>query len=307
MLSACGRKGCATSSRIYVYLRPTTFTFYDLRAMFSFSSSQSPGSSPTSGKTTSFVFDNTPSGVLFASPNKTSSLSSFSRLSPYQKQGLGYLAFPPNPPPSPLPPSNNAAEEAETKAKAVAEAAAREQYEAQLKREAAARQARLDAERAEARRGEEAWVRMGGMLLNAEGRRDPVRTKAMKEDIQLRDVEEALNARWGAYEAAWQSLLSASTVKPQLRFSDIPWPVYPPPATPADVTMKKVESFLMDPLTVRGTTVTRKERIRSSLLRWHPDKLTKILANVVEEDVKDVEEAVSIVIRRLHDMNSRGK
>jgi len=42
--------------------------------------------------------------------------------------------------------------------------------------------------------------------------------------------------------------------------------------------------------------VTRNERVRSSLLRWHPDKMTGVLGRVVKEDVEAVVEGISVVM-----------
>ncbi|KAK0473755.1 hypothetical protein IW261DRAFT_1503274 [Armillaria novae-zelandiae] len=180
-----------------------------------------------------------------------------------------------------------------------------------LKQQAESRRA---AERTEALRGEENWVRNGGLLRDADGNRDYARTNAIREELKLRDLEESLVNRWNAYETAWQVLVSSGS---PLRFSDIPWPVTavsssplakdssPTPLRLDDITMSKIEDLFLGDLRVRGCTVTRKERIRNSLLRWHPDKMTAILSRVVQEDISDVENGVGIVVRCLHHLNSK--
>ncbi|KAK0439336.1 hypothetical protein EV421DRAFT_1820291 [Armillaria borealis] len=169
-----------------------------------------------------------------------------------------------------------------------------------LKRQAELRRA---AEKAEALRGEENWVRNGGLLRDADGNRDYARTNAIREELKLRDLEESLVNRWNAYEKAWQDLVSSNS---PLRFSDIPWPVTAIVFFPiSDITMAKVEDVLLGDLRVRGCVVTRKERIRNSLLRWHPDKMTAILSRVVQEDIGDVENGIGIVVRCLHHLNSK--
>ncbi|KAK0192408.1 hypothetical protein F5146DRAFT_1039696 [Armillaria mellea] len=180
-----------------------------------------------------------------------------------------------------------------------------------LKRQAELRRA---AEKTEALRGEENWVRNGGLLRDADGNRDYARTNAIREELRLRDLEESLVNRWNTYEKAWQDLVSSNS---PLRFSDIPWPVTavsssplatdpsPTPLKLDDITMAKVEDLFLGDLIVRGCTVTRKERIRNSLLRWHPDKMTAILSRVVQEDIGDVENGIGIVVRCLHHLNSK--
>lgn len=180
-----------------------------------------------------------------------------------------------------------------------------------LKREA---ELRRTAEKAEALCGEENWVRNGGLLRDADGNRDYARTNAMREELKLRDLEESLVNRWNAYENGWQDLVSSNS---PLRFSDIPWPIAvvscpqsskdlgPMAVKLGDMSMEEVEDLLLGDLTVRGCTVTRKERIRNSLLRWHPDKMTAILSRVMEEDISDVVEGIGIVVRCLHRLNSK--
>ncbi|KAK0203933.1 hypothetical protein DFS33DRAFT_845523 [Desarmillaria ectypa] len=253
-----------------------------------------------------------PTGALFSTTPKaessrqrpTTSLSS-------QQHRLGYFAFPEgatthaanllSPPPAPV-----VVEEETPHDEQISN-----EYLEGLKRQAELRRA---AEKAEALRGEENWVRNGGLLRDADGNRDYARTNAMREELKLRDLEESLVNRWNTYEKGWQDLLSSNS---PLRFSDIPWPVTvvssshlsedlgPMPLKLDDITMVKVEDFLLGDLRVRGCTITRKERIRNSLLRWHPDKMTAILSRVVQENIGDVEDGIGIVVRCLHHLNAK--
>ncbi|KAL0579710.1 hypothetical protein V5O48_002274 [Marasmius crinis-equi] len=186
------------------------------------------------------------------------------------------------------------------------------------------RAARISKETAEARRGEEEWVRNGGILRDANGNRDFKRTEELREELRLREVEKGLVERWAKYEARWKELMRkvnlASNDGP-ITFDDIPWPVSlhedkekktgakgkqkERKITIEDITTENIEEFILGSLRVRGSTVSRKERIRASLLRWHPDKLTGLLAKVSEDDREMVEDGIGIVVRVLHDINTK--
>ncbi|KAF8623937.1 hypothetical protein AX15_006103 [Amanita polypyramis BW_CC] len=72
--------------------------------------------------------------------------------------------------------------------------------------------------------------------------------------------------------------------------------------TPDQLSITLVQDFLLAPLSVRGCTTTPKARIRSSLLRWHPDKLGWLLEKVKVEDVEDVKRGVGVVVECLQRM-----
>ncbi|OCH87349.1 hypothetical protein OBBRIDRAFT_693456, partial [Obba rivulosa] len=145
-------------------------------------------------------------------------------------------------------------------------------------------------------RSEMEWVRAGGALRDARGRRDPVRTAALRCEIELQDREARLRARWEKYEAGWRAIQAEDE---GLAFADIPWPVDPPPADVADLVRARIAAFLLEPLTIRGNTVARRDRIRASLLRWHPDKVSLLLVRVRAEDAERVREGVYTVFRAL--------
>ncbi|KAJ3540842.1 hypothetical protein NMY22_g4136 [Coprinellus aureogranulatus] len=120
-----------------------------------------------------------------------------------------------------------------------------------------------------------------------------------------------------------------------LTFNDIPWPIsasfapppppiqdpkrlssfsfsstptapssspYPPPPEHilSQLTPDNIRSFLLETLTVRGTKVTPRERIRSSMLRWHPDKMGRVVERVRDEEERElVVRGVGEVVRAL--------
>ncbi|EMD34885.1 hypothetical protein CERSUDRAFT_97449 [Gelatoporia subvermispora B] len=194
-------------------------------------------------------------------------------------------------------------------------------WASRVEREAAARATRRERERAEALRSEIEWVRTGGALRDELGRRDPVRTAALRREIELKDKEDRLRARWDTYDLRWRAT-AHTNAKGQSRsaeceagvevedgredegmcFADIPWPVDPPPADVSDLTRVRIADFLLEPLTIRGNTVSRRDRIRASLLRWHPDKVSALLARVRTEDVERVKEGVYTVFHALREI-----
>ncbi|KAJ2912956.1 hypothetical protein MD484_g7451, partial [Candolleomyces efflorescens] len=213
-------------------------------------------------------------------------------------------------------------------------------YEAHRQHLAELRKQRLAREAEEARKGEEYWVSCGGVLRDEFGRRDMERTKAIREELKLREIEKRLTEMWEDHETRWKKLvlrtgpggksnppsphLSANSVSTQsktltivditpihyLSFDDIPWPVQLEEndarlnVTLQDLTRERIEEFLLKPLTVRGCTISRKERIRSSLLRWHPDKLSAIIKQTDPQQKEDVMEGIHAVIRCLHGLNT---
>ncbi|KAF9458179.1 hypothetical protein BDZ94DRAFT_1271442, partial [Collybia nuda] len=183
-------------------------------------------------------------------------------------------------------------------------------WEARLEREAEGRHQQLAREKCEARRGEEEWVRSGGILRDANGKRDMVKTQAVRDELKLREVEAQLVRKWETYERRWKELSAGGRgdTKATVTFQDIPWPVdieNRDTLELCDLSVKKVEDFLLGGLRVRGNQVTKKDRIRSSLLRWHPDKMTAMLARVVDEDVKIVKQGVSVVMMCLQELNAK--
>jgi hypothetical protein len=244
---------------------------------------------------------------------KTMGFSSPSPAKPYMRSAMGYFAFPPggSPPLSSGPASSESEPEKEQERQWKKEEAEREAaWAARLKRDAELRQQRLAQEEAEATHGEEEWVRSGGILRDSEGRRDMVKTQAVREELKLRDIEKALVDTWEGYEGRWKVLLASGRGKEvvaDLRFRDVPWPVDTGGEVVElrDLTVKGVEEFLLGGLRVRGCGVTKKERVRSSLLRWHPDKMTGVFARVVEEDIDMVKDGINVVICCLQMLNSK--
>ncbi|KAF7984431.1 hypothetical protein HWV62_14500 [Athelia sp. TMB] len=179
------------------------------------------------------------------------------------------------------------------------EEAITQEEEAEENRRKEERRKRREKESELASQGEFEWVRSGGVLRDAEGRRDKVRTEAIKAEIRLQEREKNLAKRWDAYESKWRTLLASNDA---VSFKDIPWPLPLPPTTVKELTFEDVSRFLLESLEARTNTVTRRERIRSSMLRWHPDKISSVLSRVIEEDRIAVREGLGMVMMALKRM-----
>jgi len=166
------------------------------------------------------------------------------------------------------------------------------------------RKQRQQQERHEAYLSELAWVRSGGVLRDARGRRDKVRTAWMQEEIRLQDEEKRIMDQWDAYETRWKALNAS---RGPVTWSDIPWPSTISPTSSSDLTHEAVSEFILSTFKVRGATGSRKERIRSSLLRWHPDKMSVLVSRVQEEERDEVREGINAVFRSLKQLQDEGK
>lgn len=127
-------------------------------------------------------------------------------------------------------------------------------------------------------------------------------------EIRERDQKErgrtqkAIADAWQRYENGWEALANSTT---PLCFADIPWLTKSLPKESADITPSAVVGLLLSPF--HSPKQTRKERIRSAQLRWHPDRFLRLIHRVKEEDRKAVEEGVGIIARCLNDLMSREK
>ncbi|KAH9926697.1 uncharacterized protein B0H18DRAFT_1005162 [Fomitopsis serialis] len=174
-----------------------------------------------------------------------------------------------------------------------------EAWQEKLRRDAQQREKRRAQERAEALIGEMDWVRSGGSLRDANGRLDKVRTEQLREEVRILDEDTRLTKLWDSYETRWRALLA--TTDP-VTFTHIPWPLPVFPKAVDELAPAAIEEFLLGPLRVRKNTVTKRERIRASLLRWHPDKISNLLSRVIDEDQAVVREGVHVVFRCLKAM-----
>jgi len=146
------------------------------------------------------------------------------------------------------------------------------------------------------------------------------RRARQREREEARRVCEIANA-WKSYETRWSELNQSWSQQQvggsaSLTFEKIPWPVAVSVADSSldgPRTRKALEEHLLRPQAIRefilspahSSGVSSKDRIRAALLRWHPDKLVRMLGMIVESDMDAVTDGVAIVVRCLNEMLER--
>ncbi|KAI9060446.1 hypothetical protein FKP32DRAFT_1022852 [Trametes sanguinea] len=181
-------------------------------------------------------------------------------------------------------------------------------------------QMRRQAER-KARQEREKAVREETRRLEREAEEERRKRKSARE--RLRAVE----ARQ-LYDARWKELLApatTATAEGTLRFADVPWPVMPASSSAKhgerggvlleDLTLEAISAFLLPPAQDAGGEESaeaakkdRKEKLRETMLRFHPDKFEgRIMRLIRAEDKELVKEAVGIVARTLNTLLNESK
>ncbi|KAI0079823.1 hypothetical protein K474DRAFT_471813 [Panus rudis PR-1116 ss-1] len=135
------------------------------------------------------------------------------------------------------------------------------------------------------------------------------------------------------YDLRWKDLLdtnrSQSKASAELSFDDIPWPIFPSSTSSStastlaftyhhdDFTLSAISEFLLPsqrdeeevgPVPASEEKKARKDKLRETMLRFHPDKFEgRILRRVKEKDRDKVREAVgkvAVAINSLMDADS---
>lgn len=120
-----------------------------------------------------------------------------------------------------------------------------------------------------------------------------VHEEARDRQAKLREMaDRAVVLSWKAYENGWSKISSTSD---RLTFRSIPWPTLNPPPNPSSITADSIAFFIFSPL--HSGSLSRKDRIKEALRRWHPDRFGRFLNKVIDEEKGDVEEGVGIVAR----------
>lgn len=135
-----------------------------------------------------------------------------------------------------------------------------------------------------------------------EEQREKERRKQRQERGRA-EREQAERVAWQDYEAKWNTLGSNESSDEELTFDTIPWPMITAPRTVEDIRPARITMFLLSPQHSVGQS--RKDRIRTALRRWHPDRFGRILARVRDEDKARVEEGAGIVVRCLNNLLER--
>lgn len=129
---------------------------------------------------------------------------------------------------------------------------------------------------------------------------EDARRRARHERERMRHA----NAR-DAYERHWIGLLGSKSKSADLGFGDIPWPVQGKSSNISQITAEAVSSFLFlpgdeghDEGHKAGSGRARKEELRGTILRFHPDKFEgRVIPRVKDEEKAAVREGANAVTR----------
>ncbi|KII92106.1 hypothetical protein PLICRDRAFT_76930, partial [Plicaturopsis crispa FD-325 SS-3] len=127
--------------------------------------------------------------------------------------------------------------------------------------------------------------------------------QARAQEHERREQERSdkvMSHAWKEHERRWAAIAAS---RDALTFATIPWPTASRPSGPNAITPAAIVMFLFS--TAHSEGQSRKDRIRSALLRWHPDRFRRLLGRVAEHDKAAVEEGVGIVARCLNDLMAR--
>ncbi|KAJ3481641.1 hypothetical protein NLI96_g7524 [Meripilus lineatus] len=162
-----------------------------------------------------------------------------------------------------------------------------------------AEQVRVQAERAARRKKEEA-IREETRRLQKAAEEERHRRRSEKHQLKRQTERES-------YEINWKVLLEASEGPlVSLSFDDIPWPSFDHTSSTRTLdaeflTAESVSTFLLFPPSLKGdqeATKSRKEILRETLLRFHPDKFeARVLKRVQGVDHDRVKDAAGKVVR----------
>ncbi|KAF7351142.1 hypothetical protein MSAN_01676700 [Mycena sanguinolenta] len=143
--------------------------------------------------------------------------------------------------------------------------------------------------------------------------------KKLEKEIRRADyAREEYNSRW---KALLEPPSDAENAQTPLRFSDIPWPIVSahrqkpdkkrssesqngPLVSLDDLTVDAIAAFLVpSTLSAEGETEKkqRKDKLRETFLRFHPDKFEgRLMSRVRESDQQRVRDAIGAVVRALN-------
>ncbi|KAH8083306.1 hypothetical protein BXZ70DRAFT_578829 [Cristinia sonorae] len=167
-------------------------------------------------------------------------------------------------------------------------------------------QARIAQEQAERQRA--ARERAERQRAEEEAERDRLRREKAEKDAQDRlrkereaqQVQASAEAWYKAYNAKWAMIQDTNSAVPPLLFSEIPWPLPTIVQSIADINYEAVKFFVFYPTRPGFEGAPNKKRVRSDMLKFHPDKFVNTtLPRVHPADREAVAEAGLLVSKIL--------
>lgn len=146
--------------------------------------------------------------------------------------------------------------------------------------------------------------------------------KAMEDERKKRRGEKEIR-RWKEaredYDKSWKDLLAEDGEERRLKFNDIPWPIFTAQRkrdtiSLDDITVEAISVFILPnasrtkgPTSEEAEKKDRKEKLRETMLRFHPDKFEgRVMRRVSDKDKDKVKEAVGQVARALNTLMGDG-
>ncbi|KAF9451516.1 hypothetical protein P691DRAFT_796698 [Macrolepiota fuliginosa MF-IS2] len=130
-----------------------------------------------------------------------------------------------------------------------------------------------------------------------------------KQRKRGRDGRRLVFAR-DAYHSKWKALLSGADAQQMIGFADIPWPVlhahkekskHRSEVVLDDLTLETISTFLLPDNAVQEGDKSRKDVLRETFLRFHPDKFEGRFMRLVREgEQESVREGIGRVVRALN-------
>ncbi|KAF9040103.1 hypothetical protein BJ165DRAFT_1407231 [Panaeolus papilionaceus] len=105
--------------------------------------------------------------------------------------------------------------------------------------------------------------------------------------------------RVALHEARWKVLRGSDNIPP-ISFRQMPWPVLSDAARPSDLTKEAFEAFYQ----AAASGKSRARVIKEALLRFHPDKFSKLEAKIQVGALDDVRAGMALVIHYLNDIKN---
>ena len=155
---------------------------------------------------------------------------------------------------------------------------------------------RLQEKKRESDRCRAAYERRKAM----EQERERERKRQQHDKVHRAEVEKK---KWKEYEDRWTHITSAEGAAETLTFATMPWPMISPPRGIDDIRPARIAMFILSANHSDGASM--KDRVKSALRRWHPDRFSRLLARVSDEDKEKVEEGAGIVARCLSNLLER--
>ncbi|KAI9455647.1 hypothetical protein F5148DRAFT_984692 [Russula earlei] len=155
------------------------------------------------------------------------------------------------------------------------------------------------------------WEEQRQQAAHAAAKAEAARTLKVKEEARWRARDERERRRRAdardAYHRRWVGLQDPNSKSADLSFGDIPWPVWDVASDITYLTAEAISGFLFllkeEGLDDAGRARLRKEELRGTMLRFHPDKFEgRVIPRVKEEERAAVREGANIVTRAVAEL-----